>query len=210
MLSLMPKKRMPRLVRIGIGLIILTIGVTLFKRWIFILVLQFMPNTYGSLNTLDILDYPLRTLTSWIFISGLVLTVIGLIRNHREKINLPSNPAASTSPVSLAAKPPAKRAALTTLSVISLLLAVPMTLFTLFAAAFGSDSGPSFFDSLLFLSVFTILPGTVACVIVSHMRRSMRWAWAGLAISVLPILLLIVGGVVGVFWSALVGAPYNP
>jgi hypothetical protein len=76
-------------------------------------------------------------------------------------------------------------------------------------ATFASDGGPNLIAYILLFSACAIVPVVLFCIFRAQHRRSLRWAWYGLAVPFIPLGLLIsmalVGQIIGAIFRGLFG-----
>lgn len=87
--------------------------------------------------------------------------------------------------------PEKRRWAFPLLNILAILLGIPVA-FTLFImGGFASDAGPSTTSNVLVLLSIVVAGAVIGSVILSQIKRSKRWAYIGLCIPILAVLLFI-------------------
>lgn len=76
-------------------------------------------------------------------------------------------------------------------NMMSIILAIPVSLVLFIMAAFASDAGPSTVSNVLVLLSICVLGSVIACAVVAQVKRSRRWAYIGVWIPVLVVVLFI-------------------
>lgn len=79
---------------------------------------------------------------------------------------------------------------ITLLNIPAFILAIPFTFFSVLAAFFGSEWGINPIALTILVTGCAIVPGVITCIVLSQANRSYFWAFVGLAIPFVPLVIL--------------------